>query len=87
MLFLMKLKLNLELFTHRCLYYKHCDPVISDRDYDFLERDWESVNDCEMMMVDWAPSTRLHRDLDTLSVEQLKNIARDTMNYRSDGEL
>lgn len=61
--------------AHRCLYYKHCMPILSDTDFDFFEMQvFKIVGDIEM--VDWEPRLlRTAGSIDRLTLEQVKELA------------
>ena len=62
-------------FFHRCLYYKHFEPILSDNDYDFFERlVYKKFGEDRMDMVGWDPNWSLTAGIvGRLSVEDIKN--------------
>ena len=66
-----------EYLGHRCLYYKHCAPIMEDTKFDHYERKVE-LELGEIDMVDWDPQySRTAGRIDKLSLKKLKKMMKD----------
>lgn len=78
-----------EYLCHKCLYYKHGFPVISDEGFDMFEKEYESLyghmpsSSICLDMCDWEPlASRTARKIDNLPLSTVKESAMTLMKKR-----